>query len=268
MPIDRITCEDDARLAIYRALPKSQLAKQGGFFITEGDLVTQRLLQSKYETVSILLEEPYLEKYTALATDNTPLFVVSHELMLKTVGFEFHRGVVGCGLRPHGLRYEKIVTASPTPCLLAVLPETQDPTNLGAMLRTCAAFDLQGVILGHACADVFSRRTIRVSMGAVFNIPLGFMRNSETDMLALQHEHDIQLCAAVLDSTAENLMHAPVNARTGLVFGSEGHGLPPELINLCQRRITLPMTNRVNSLNASVATGIFVYEFFRRWNSS
>lgn len=270
MPIIPINSLDDDRLAIFRALPKSQLAKQGGFFITEGDTVTERMFASSYEPLSVLVEPQYVEKYARLTGEALPIYVVEHDLMQAVVGFPFHRGVMGCGLRKRLPQFAEVIPAHPQECLLVVLPETQDPTNLGTMLRTCTAFGCDAVLLGPNCADLFSRRVIRVSMGAALRLPLALMRHPVADFAAIQRDYQVELCATVLDATAESLLQFSRSRRTGLVFGSEGHGLPQELIHACQRRITLPMHPHVDSLNAAIAAGIFIYEFAKtnRWLSA
>jgi tRNA G18 (ribose-2'-O)-methylase SpoU len=260
MPTYTLNSVDDERLAIFRALPKSQLAKQGGFFITEGDLVTERLFASRFEPVSVMVEPRYVEKYELLTQGALPIYVVSEELMRETVGFPFHRGVMGCGLRTTLPRCEFVVPPQPQNCLLAVLPETQDPTNLGVMLRTCAALGVDAALLGSACADVFSRRVIRVSTGSALQIPLARLDPRE-DFSRLQNELHVELCATVVHRPAVSLTDFVPPQRAGIVIGSEGHGLAEEWIQLCQHQVTIPMDARVDSLNANIATGILLYEF-------
>jgi tRNA G18 (ribose-2'-O)-methylase SpoU len=267
MPTQLITSLDDERLAIFRALPKSQLAKQGGFFITEGDVVTERMFASRFEAVSVLVEPRYVEKYEQLTQGALPIYVVSEELMRETVGFPFHRGVMGCGRRAVLPRAATLVPNASQPCLLAVLPETQDPTNLGVMLRTCAAFGIEGALLGPACADVFSRRVIRVSTGSALQIPLARF-DPRHDFAVLQHDLGIELCATVLDEQAIALHRFQPPPRLGLVIGSEGHGLRPEWIDQCQHKITIPMSHGIDSLNANIATGIFLYEVVQKRRES
>ena len=261
MPVILLDSVDDDRLDIFRALPKSQLAKQGGFFITESDTVTERMFASNFEPVSLLIEPEYVAKYATLAAPEVAIYVVSQEVMQQTVGFPFHRGVLGCGRRQRLPLFHEVIPPRSTACLLAILPETQDPTNLGAMLRTAAAFGCEAVLLGPKCADLFSRRVIRVSMGTALQLKIGLLRSPHEDFNALQNEYGVELCATVLDPTAESLPQAMRASRTGLVFGSEGHGLPRELIAACRRRITIPMNPHVDSLNAAIAMGIFLYHF-------
>src|SRR6478672_9100929 len=99
MPLIPITSADDPRIAMYCALPKSQFAYESGLFITEGDKVTERMFGGRFRPHSLLLEPPQVERFQFLAAAELPIYVVDREVMLQTVGFKFHRGVMGCAYR-------------------------------------------------------------------------------------------------------------------------------------------------------------------------
>jgi tRNA G18 (ribose-2'-O)-methylase SpoU len=261
MPLIPITSADDPRLAIYRALPKSTLARQSGLFITEGDKVTERMFASRYQADSLLIEPSFAEKYQGLAGPNLPIYVVPREVMLQTVGFPFHRGVMGCGRRVSLPAPAEVIPHGGETCLVAVCPEMHDPTNLGTIIRTSLALGVDALLLGPTCADPFSRRVIRVSMGAVLRLPLARLDPLVETLLELRDSLQVELCATVLDPAAELLLGFRRARRTAILFGSEGHGLPPEAIELCLRRVTIPMPPSTDSLNASVAAGIFLHYF-------
>lgn len=261
MPIVPIDSADDPRIAVYRALPKSQLAAESGLFITEGDKVTERMLSGRFEPHSLLLEPPHIERFQKMARPGLPIYVVEREVMLSTVGFKFHRGVMGCGWRGTLPPARAIVPPSTGPCLIAICPEMQDPTNLGTIMRTALALDIDALLLGPHGADPLSRRVIRVSMGAALHLPIAVLSPVEDELLRLRAEHGIELCATVLDDNAEPLQDFTRSRRTALLFGGEGHGLPDDIIRLCDRRVTIPMPPATDSLNASVAAGIFLHAF-------
>jgi tRNA G18 (ribose-2'-O)-methylase SpoU len=261
MPLIPISSADDPRLAIFRALPKSTLAQESGLFITEGDKVTERMFTSRYEPESLLVEPQFAEKYERLARPDLPIYMVPHEVMLQTVGFPFHRGVVGSGRRVVLPKPQEVIPATDMPCLIAICPETQDPTNLGTILRTALALGVDALLLGPTCADPFSRRVIRVSMGAALRLPLARLDPLEETLVAVRDELQIELCATVLDPSAEPLTGFQRANRAALLFGSEGHGLPDAAIQVCQRRVTIPMPPSTDSLNAAVAAGIFLHYF-------
>jgi tRNA G18 (ribose-2'-O)-methylase SpoU len=266
IPIDSA---DDPRIAMYRALPKSQYAAESGLFITEGDKVTRRMFGGRFEPHSLLLEPAQIEQFQPLASPELPMYVVPREVMLATVGFKFHRGVMGCGYRGRLASLHEVVPPAPAGCLLAVCPELYDPTNLGTIIRTALALGVDALLLGPNCADPLSRRVIRVSMGAALHLPLVRLDPLEGPLRMLRDELHVELCATVLDRAAEPLESFVRTPRTAVLFGSEGHGLSEDVASLCQRRVTIPMPPSTDSLNAAVAAGIFLYHFSRadcKWN--
>jgi len=136
----------------------------------------------------------------------------------------------------------------------------QDPENLGSIVRIAAGFGVGGLIVGPKCADPFSRRVQRVSMGNVYELPIA----TTTDVAAALHElrttHGFESWGTVLDVDAESLGTRPRPERLALVFGSEGHGIPEDVVAACDRKVIIPMRPGVDSLNVAVAAGIFLYE--------
>ncbi len=258
MPIIPVTSVDDPQIAVYRALPKSQLAVELGLFIAEGDKVAEQMFASRFQPHSMLVEEESLERFAALAEPELPIYVVSRKLMSQTVGFKFHRGVMGCGIRGPWPKLCEVIPPFSQPCLLAVCPELHDPTNLGTLVRTSLALGVDALLLGPHGADPLSRRVIRVSMGAALRLPIVVAEPREA-LQQLREEYGIELCATVLDSAATPLDTFRRAARTALLFGSEGHGLPRDIVSFCQRQITIPMPPGTDSLNAAVAAGICLY---------
>jgi tRNA G18 (ribose-2'-O)-methylase SpoU len=144
------------------------------------------------------------------------------------------------------------------------LPDVQDPTNLGAILRTCQGFGVDGVILGDKCADPFSRRVLRVSMGGVFRLPIVESHDLAADLAFLKDELHCQVIATVLDASADELETILVRKpRVALLFGSEGHGLPTECITASTKRVTLKMLREADSFNVAAAAAMFLYHFCR-----
>jgi len=275
MPRSHIDDIDDPRLAIYRDLPQQNLTRHSGRFIAEGEKVVDRLIESRYGVESLLAEESLAERYEPRLLAATPIYVVSKALLQATVGFHFHRGVLACGFRQAGIGVEDLlgsVVARPHPgtlpggegagarrMTLVVCPDVQDPTNLGSIIRSAAAFDCSAVILGSKCADPFSRRVLRVSMAAALFLPIVESRDLAADLRRLAAE-EFEIVATVLDRAAEPLAGFQRGQRTAILFGSEGHGLSDEWLALCQRRVTIPMATGIDSLNVSVAAAVVLWQ--------
>jgi tRNA G18 (ribose-2'-O)-methylase SpoU len=142
---------------------------------------------------------------------------------------------------------------------IVVCPDVQDPTNLGSIIRSAAAFGCEGVILGGKCADPFSRRVLRVSMAASLDLPIVESRDLAADLQKLA-AGGFECVATVLDPAAEPLSGFRCRPRSAILFGSEGHGLAEEWLALCQRQITIPMHAGIDSLNVAVAAAIVLWQ--------
>ena len=253
---------DDPRLDPYRNLKQSNLTRWSGLFIAEGEKLSRRLLESEFETVSVLLGRSYVDAFVPLVRSDAPVFIVPDDDVEKVVGFNFHRGVLACGRRRPGRALDHIAN-SHRDATLVVCPDVQDPENMGAMLRIGSALGITAIMLGRRCADPFSRRVLRVSMGAALRLPIIESDDLATDLQRLQREFQYELVATVLDDDAQPLQRIERAGRTALLFGSEGHGLARSLVDLCDRKVTIPMQPGTDSLNVAVAAGIILHHYLR-----
>ncbi len=264
----RITVEqlDDPRLAVYRDLPRRNLTRGSGRFIAEGEKVVERLIASGLEVDSLFAVPTFADRFAPLLPPETPIYEATAEFLAATAGFDFHRGVLACGFRPpldYLTEVSPAIRAKPEQTWV-ILPDVQDPTNLGAILRTCQGFGVDGVLLGNKCADPFSRRVLRVSMGGVFRIPIVESRDLAADMVMLNKELHCELIATVLSDQAERLETFQTRPpRLALLFGSEGHGLPEACLNASSRQVTLEMLREADSFNVAAAAAMFLYHFCR-----
>ena len=251
----------DVRLAPYANLKDRALARERNAFIVEGEHLVRRLIASRYAVQSILVSQRRAGKFRGLAPREAPLYVVSDAVMEGVAGFKFHRGVMACGLRAPGPDPDAFMRGRTGGVCLAVCPNVSDPANLGAILRSCAAFGVDGVLVGPQAADPFARRVLRVSMGAVFALPILAVADPAAALRTLRDAHGVECIATVLDPEAPPLPEARRPARLALCFGGEAHGLDEATLAVCGRRVTLPMRLRTDSLNVAVAVGVFLYHF-------
>ena len=258
MPLTTIDTIDDPRLAPYRELNQRNLTRQSGLFIAEGDKVVERLLASRYSVASVLAEADWAERVAPQLPDGTPIYVAGRKLLEATIGFNFHRGVLACGRRLPSATAAKVAQACGERATILICSDVQDPTNLGSIIRAAAAFGCAAVILAGRCADPFSRRVLRVSMGAALHLPIIESRDLPADARELR-EQGFLLAATVIDAGALPLAEFRSLRRLALVLGSEGHGLSAETLALCDQRITIPMQLGIDSLNVAVAAAVFLY---------
>jgi tRNA G18 (ribose-2'-O)-methylase SpoU len=265
---------DDPRLTVFRDIKATRHSRWAGRFIAEGARLVKRLLHSDYVVESLLLSENRVEEFTPWLRVDVPTFVMPQTLAAELVGYNFHCGAMACALRRPIPRLEDIMARGGERMTFVVCPDVNDPENIGTLIRLGAAFGIDAMLLGPTCADPFSRRVLRVSMGNALTLPIVCSRDLSADLRRLKAEWQVQLAGTVVENsdptdgipevratgTAEPLGQAGRPARLALLFGNEANGLGPEWLELCDRQLTIPM-READSLNVAIAAGIFLYHF-------
>ena len=141
-----------------------------------------------------------------------------------------------------------------------VLDTLQDPGNVGTILRTADAFDCDGVFLVNACADPYSPKTARATMGAVFRRDV--YQCTADELCALLQKSNLPLYGTALRNDTVSLRDAELS-RAAVAIGSEGRGLSAEILSKCEKTIKIPMSPRCESLNAAVAASVVLWEMYR-----
>lgn len=265
MPLIAIPSLEDPRLAPYRNLKDRDLAREGHRFISEGEHVVRRLLDSDYPVESLLLARRRADEIAPLVPPEVPVYVLDDALVHQVVGFKFHSGVIAVGRRKRALTVDEFLSDAPRGkrLTLVVLPEIANTENLGSLVRISAAFGADAVILGQHCCDPFWRQSVRVSMGTIFSLPVVRCDDLMSDLHRLREHWGIELAAAVVDGSAQPLAASHRRDRLALVFGNEAQGLPDRYVAACQKRVTIPMQLGTDSLNVAVAAAVFLYHFTR-----
>jgi tRNA G18 (ribose-2'-O)-methylase SpoU len=258
MPIISIQSFDDPQINPYRNMKDKELARDGGRFIAEGENVVKRLLASRFTTESVLVAKRKLETIGPLAKAETPVFYAEDDIITQIIGFEFHSGVLACGIRPPSPTLSEILPPLPQAALIVACQEIANTDNLGSLIRIAAAFGAHGMILGERCCDPFFRQSVRVSMGTIFSLPIVRSEDlcADLDLLA---DAGVETWATVLGSDAETLSRMAKPNRTVIVFGNEAQGLDLKTIAHCRKRVVIPMHLGTDSLNVSVAAAVFLY---------
>jgi tRNA G18 (ribose-2'-O)-methylase SpoU len=262
MPIYPIQSLSEPVLAPYRNLKDKELDRAGSRFIAEGENVTRRLLASRTPIESVLVSTRKISTIAPLCPPALPIYSAADDLIESIIGFDFHSGVLACGIRPPNPALTSLIPHPPLPALFMICQEITNAENLGSLIRISAAFGAHAIILGERCCDPWFRQSVRVSMGAIFTLPIYRSENLIADLKILR-DSEISVIATVLDETAERLDSIVSVARLGVVFGSEAQGLDQTTIAECNRRVTIPMKLGTDSLNVAVAAGIFLYELTR-----
>ena len=255
-------------LAPYRTLRRSTEHATQGIFVAEGDKVVRRLLESNFGVVSVLLPENRLAEFEPLlhARPETkiPVYIVTKKSVLEElVGFEMFQGVLAIGKFPAVVTLGKIFADNPRPRLFAAVDGLTNAENIGLLVRNCAAFGAQALIVGETSSSPFLRRAVRNSMGTIFQLPVVESVNLVKSLNELR-AHGVRCIAAHPHTEKKFLTQADFTGDCCVVFGSEGNGISPDILAACDEAVAIPMADGVDSLNVGAAAAVFLYEASRQ----
>lgn len=258
MAVIEIDSESDERLDAYRSL-RDQATGPGDHFIVEGRHLVQRLITSGIEIDSVLLSANRLEKAKGFLPPGLQVYVLDEKKIRNLVGFNFHRGILASAKRPREPEFSELLHREDFPAMSVACPEITDSENLGSIMRTAWCLGLGALMLGERCTDPYSRRSVRVSMGAAFSMPVYRSGSIVDDLRELRDHRGTQLVAAVADSSAIRLRDLKPAGQWCVVLGNEELGLQDEILDVCQSHVFIPMAAGADSLNVSVASGIILH---------
>ena len=264
----RIESFDLPELQPYRTMRRQAEHRQQGIFVAEGEKVVRRLLESSFSVVSVLLPEKWMRQLDPLLqarAESIQVFVAEKALLETLTGYSMYQGLLALGKVPPLPTLADIVARSPQPRLLAAADGLCNAENLGALVRNCAAFNAQALIVGETCSSPFLRRAVRGSMGAIFQLPV-VESASLTQALRDLRERGIRCIAAHPHVDGRILSQCNLAADCCIVFGSEGYGLSPAVLAVCDEAAAIPMPPTVDSLNVGSAAAVFLYEANRQRN--
>ena len=248
-------------LDIYARRTESQLRQEDGLFIAESPLVIGRALDAGYEPVSCLMERRHIETQGSdilRRCGDIPVYTAEFSVLTQLTGYALTRGML-CAMRRKPLPpAEELCRGARR---IAVLEDVMNPTNLGAIVRSAAALDVDAVLLTSACSDPLYRRAIRVSMGNVFLIPWTIMP-PDTDYMRLLRGLGWQTAAFALKDDSVSIRHPALRQaeKLAVVLGSEGPGLREQTIEQCDYTVKIPMSHGVDSLNVAAASAVAFWQ--------
>ena len=261
-------------LDVYARLTEAQLLNrdrpQDGLFIAESPKVVRRALDAGYEPVSILTEDRHINGEAREVLErcpDIPVYTASFEVLTQLTGYKLTRGLL-CAMRRRPLpRVEELCRGARR---VAVLENVMNPTNVGAIIRSAAALNMDAVLLTPGCSNPLYRRAARVSMGTAFQIPWTFLGEEEAGAWPRE---GMDYLKSLGFSTASMALHDesvdiddPVlrqEEKLALILGTEGEGLQEETIAASDHTIKIPMSHGVDSLNVAAASAVAFWELGR-----
>ncbi|HUW77828.1 MAG TPA: RNA methyltransferase [Candidatus Nanopelagicaceae bacterium] len=226
-----------------------------GIFIAEGHETIGRATLAGYKIRSILCQEKWLASIEPWITKETPVLVGSKEMLEKTSGFTIHRGALASMLRKP-LPVPEVLLANARRVL--VLEGLVNHTNVGAIVRSAAAFGFDALLIDQYCADPLYRRSIRTSMGTIFSLPWTRLRNWPESANVIRNA-GLSIVALTPDTSAPSISTVELPDRYALVLGTEGDGLRSDTINTADFLLRIPMNEGIDSLNVAVAAAVAMY---------
>ena len=259
-----ITDFNDPALDIYARMTEVQLLNrefpEKGLFIAESPIVIERALNAGYEPVSLLAEDRHVEKFSELLErcGDVPVYAAPFEVLTKLTGFALTRGMLCAMKRPKLPTVEDICKNIRR---VAVLENVVNPTNMGAIFRSAAALNVDAVLLTPACTDPLYRRSIRVSMGTVFQIPWSFLP-SDKDYCSTLNALGFKTTAMALTDRSRSIKDPEICGceKLAIILGTEGEGLSDDTIAACDYTVKIPMSHGVDSLNVAAASAVAFWQ--------
>ena len=252
-------------LDVYARLTEAQLLNRfepkKGMFIAESPKVIMRALDAGCVPVSLLVERGHVNAEAEEAIErcgNVPVYTAPLDVLTKLTGFQLTRGMLCAMRRPQLPVLEDVLKDAKR---VAVLEDIQNPTNVGAIFRSAAALGMDAVVLTPACSNPLYRRSARVSMGTVFQIPWTYI--PAVDELR-QHGFKTAAMALTDDSVSIDDPALLAEEKLAVVLGSEGDGLAVSTIAACDYTVKIPMYHGVDSLNVAAASAVAFWELRNR----
>ena len=248
--MEHLTSLKNPKVQSWRSLKDRKGRKETGCFLVEGRKMVEEALHSRFPVEAVLADESRLAELSLPA--NVPVYALPEHVLAAVCDTKTPQGVAAV---------VRMTGSESLGSRLVALDGVQDPGNVGTIIRTADAAGLDGVLLSAQCADAFSPKVLRATMGSVFRMGIRVTEDLPGELTRLK-EAGVSVLSSQLDGTPF-YEREPVGERFCLVIGSEGNGVTPEVQQVATHRVKLPMRGGAESLNAAVAAGIMMYELMR-----
>lgn len=260
----------DPALDAYARLTEHQLRNkkepEKGIFIAESKTVVNLALDAGYEPISLLIERSQIEGQAADVVErcaHIPIYTADDDLLANMTGFPLSRGVLCAMRRPILPTVGQILRDARR---VAVMENVTDATNVGAIIRSAAALGIDAVLCTPSCSDPLIRRSARVSMGTVFQVPWTYIGADPDDWrengIDILHSHGFKSAAMALTDKSVSISDKALKSedKLAIIVGTEGTGLMQSTIDAADYTVKIPMYHNVDSLNVAAAAAVAFWE--------
>ena len=268
---DLITSRNNPKIKWVASLSEKKKRNEYSSFFIEGEKLLIEALEAGLPVTHVFIREPDAERINKLIHNystcekfkNTEIIHVSEGAFDKISTEKSPEGVITVikhldFFRIIDIIYKEEFFSSPSERVLA-LCSVRDPGNLGAVIRSAVAFGVDHIVVSQDCADVYNHKTIRAAMGGLFKIKISIVKDFK-EFISCAIDKGRRIYAAELNKNAISLPELDMRRSDIFIIGNEGHGIPDEISKLCTSSIYIPISARTESLNASVAAAMFMWE--------
>lgn len=267
-----ITDIKSPELDVYTRLTEAQLRNrlepEKGIFIAESLKVVRIALDCGLVPLSFLAEQKYINEQIRPLLDinnspydfnDIPVYTGSRELLSQLTGYELSRGFL-CAMRRPSLPSVKEVCQNKK--RIAIMDSVVNSTNTGAIFRAATALGIEGLLLTRTCCDPLNRRSVRVSMGTVFQIPWTYIDGWPNEAMRQLHSMNYKTMALALSDNALDIDDQSLHniEQLAIIMGTEGDGLSHDTIDVCDFVAKIPMQHGVDSLNVAAAAAVAFWQ--------
>ena len=251
----------------YRTMRRQLEQRQQGIFVAEGEKVVRRLLESNLPVLSALMPEKWARELAPLLEsrpDTVEVHIADKKLLETLTGFSMYQGLLAIGKVPEPVPLETLLDRAARPHLLAAADHLSSAENMGALVRNCAGFGAQALVVGETCCSPYLRRSVRNSMGTVFQLPVVETGHLVQTLQWLRARRIKCVAAHPHAQGRKTLTQVGLDGDCCIVLGSEGYGLSQAVLEVCDEAAAIPMPPNIDSLNVGSAAAVFLYEANRQ----
>ncbi len=262
----RVTSAANPILRQAAALRDRRARRESGRFLVEGEKLLIEAISGGISLETVFYEDTKEERFgpllARLAAEGTELICLPEQLLRKLCEAGTPQGLAGVARMPEPA---KLPDTLPEGAALVAMEDIQDPGNLGTVLRTAHALGFYGAVLAGNCADLYSVKVLRGSMGAAFRLPV-FLAEDGPGAAEMLQRAGAAVYAAALSPDSLPVTACDFSGRVAVMIGNEGAGLTPAAVGACDGQVVIPMKNGAQSLNAAAAAAILLWEISRSRN--
>lgn len=247
-----------------KALHRRKSRDEKKLFFIEGLRFVNEALSENIDIKYIVISETFKREndVSQLLNSGVNIYLASDKIIKELSDTDTPQGIIG--VIPY-LQFENKTSEKQGHKTYVVLDAIQDPGNMGTIIRTSDAVNVDRIVLSKGCVDIYNPKVLRATMGSIFRVSITRVEDLKDYIIGLKHQN-FEVLAAHLKGT-ENYFHVDLTGNTAIVIGNEANGICDEVSLACDKLVKIPMLGNIESLNAGVSASIILYEILRQRSS-